>query len=173
MNKFTIKQIAFGSIIAAVYVALTLINPLAFGEVQFRFSEILVLLCFYNPIFCIPMIVGCFAANFIASPFGWIDVLLGTLGTALAVFPMSRIKNIWISSLLPVFTNAICVGVMLTYFAGVPLPLWQNMAFVGLGQLAVITVIGVPLFKFGFEKNKPFMALIRGSNGLYETKPLP
>jgi uncharacterized membrane protein len=147
---------------AALYVALTLINPLAFGEVQFRFSEILVLLCFYNPIFCVPMIIGCAIANFIASPFGWIDVLLGTLGTALAVFPMAYIKNMWVSSLLPVVTNAFFVGIMLTYFIGVPFPLWQNALFVGLGQLAVITVIGVPLFKFGLEKNKRIMEMIRG-----------
>jgi uncharacterized membrane protein len=160
-NKITTREIAFGAVIAAAYVALTLINPLAFGEVQFRFSEILVLFCFYNRRFCIPMIIGCLVANFIASPFGWIDVILGTAGTALAVFPMSKIKNMWVSSLLPVITNAVLVGIMLTYFIGVPLPLWQNMAFVGLGQLAVITVIGVPLFKFALERNKPFMELIR------------
>lgn len=146
---------------AAAYVALTLINPLAFGEVQFRFSEILVLFCFYNPVFCVPMIIGCLIANFIASPFGWVDVVLGTAGTALAVFPMSRIKNIWLASLLPVVTNAVLVGIMLTYFVGVPFPLWLNMIFVGIGQLVVITIIGVPLFKFGLERNKRFMEIIR------------
>jgi uncharacterized membrane protein len=156
------KQIAFGAVMAALYVALTLINPLAFGEIQFRFSEILVLLCFYNPIFCVPMILGCFIANFIASPWGWIDMLLGTLGTALAVYMMALTKNIWVASLFPVITNAFFVGIMLTYFVGVPLPLWQNMAFVGLGQLAVITVIGVPLFKLVLEKNKKFTELMRG-----------
>ncbi|MCL1866597.1 MAG: QueT transporter family protein [Oscillospiraceae bacterium] len=162
MNKTNskIRQIAFGAVIAAAYVALTLINPLSFGQVQFRVSEILVLFCCYNPVFCVPMIVGCFVANFIQSPFGWIDVLLGTLGTALAVFPMCRIKNMWVSSLLPTVTNAVCVGIMLT-LAGVPFPLWQNMAFVGLGQFTVVTVVGVPLFKYAFEKNKPFMELIK------------
>ncbi|MDR2531616.1 MAG: QueT transporter family protein [Oscillospiraceae bacterium] len=160
-GKFTTQQIAFGAILAAAYVALTLINPLSFGEVQFRFSEILVLFCFYNPIFCIPLILGCFIANFIASPWGWIDMIFGTLGTALAVFPMCRIRNIWVSSLLPVVTNAICVGVMLKYFAGLPYPLWQCMAFVGLGQLVVITIVGVPIFKFVLEKNTAFMSIIR------------
>jgi uncharacterized membrane protein len=157
------KFIAFGAVMAALYVALTLVNPLSFGEIQFRASEILVLLCFYNPAFCIPMIIGCFVANFIASPWGWIDVLLGTLGTALAVFPMRKsvCKNIWFASLIPTVTNAFYVGIMLTYFVGVPLPLWQNMLFVGLGQFTVITVVGVPLFKFVLEKNKMFMNLIR------------
>jgi len=160
-RKFTAQQIAFGALIAAVYVALTLINPLSFGAVQLRFSEILVLFCFYNPIYCIPMILGCFIANFIASPFP-LDIIFGTLGTALAVFPMSRIKNMWISSLFPVVTNAVCVGVLLTFFVpDVEGSLWFNMGAVGLGQLVVITVIGVPLFKFVLEKNKAFMSIIR------------
>jgi len=159
-KKFSARHIALGGLIAAVYVVSTLINPLSFGEIQFRFSEILVLFCYYNPVFCIPMILGCFIANFIASPFGWIDMILGTAGTALAVFFMSKIKNIWISSLLPVITNAVMVGIMLTYFVGLPFPLWQNMAFVGLGQFVVITMLGVPLFKFVLEKNQSFMKLI-------------
>ena len=161
-NNKLITQIAFGAVIAALYVALTLINPLAFGNVQLRFSEILVLFCFYNPVFAVPMIVGCLVANLLGSPYGWADVILGTLGTAIAVFPMSKIKNIWISSLLPVVTNAVLVGIMLTYVYSLPFPLWQNMLFVGLGQFVVITVIGVPLFKFGLERNKPFMNLVRG-----------
>jgi uncharacterized membrane protein len=161
MNKFTVKQIAIGGIIAAVYVAMTLINPLSFGPIQFRFSEILVLFCFYNPIFCVPMIVGCFLANLIGSPFP-MDILFGTLGTALAVFPMSKIKNIWLSSLLPVVTNAVCVGVLLTFFVpDIEDGLLLNMGFVGLGQLVVVTIIGVPLFRFVLEKNKSFIQMIK------------
>jgi hypothetical protein len=110
--------------------------------------------------FCIPMIVGCFAANLIASPYP-LDIVFGTLGTALAVFPMSRVKNIWIASLFPVITNAVCVGILLTFFVpDVGGALFFNMGAVGLGQLIVITVIGVPLFKFGLEKNKPFMSIV-------------
>ena len=161
-RKLLAQQIAFGAVIAAVYVALTLINPMSFGPVQLRFSEILVLFCFYNPLFCVPMILGCFIANLLGSPFP-LDILFGTLGTALAVFPMSRIKNIWISSLFPVITNAICVGILLTFFVpDVEGSLWFNMGAVGLGQLIVITVIGVPLFKFILEKNKAFMGIVRG-----------
>jgi len=164
MKKFlSARELAFGAVIAAVYVALTLINPLSFGPVQLRFSEILVLFCFYNPVYCIPMIIGCFIANLIASPFP-LDIVFGTLGTALAVFPMCKIRNMWISSLLPVVTNAVCVGILLTFFVpDVEGSLLLNMGLVGLGQLAVITVIGVPLFKFGLEKNKPFMSIIRNN----------
>ena len=161
-NKFNAKQIALSAVIAAVYVALTLVNPLAFGPVQFRFSEILVLLCFYNPVYCVAMILGCFVANLLASPFP-LDIVFGTLGTALAVFPMYKIRNMWVSSLLPVVTNAVCVGVLLTFFIpDVGGALWFNMATVGAGQFVVITLIGVPLFKFGLERRTKFMEMIRG-----------
>jgi len=161
-RKIYARQLAFGALVAAIYVSLTLINPLAFGPVQFRFSEILVLFCFYSPIYSVPMILGCFIANLIASPFP-LDIVFGTLGTALAVFPMCKIRNMWISSLLPVITNAVCVGILLTFFVpDIEDALWFNMGAVGLGQFVVITVIGVPLFKFVLEKNKPFMRIVRG-----------
>jgi uncharacterized membrane protein len=159
-KKFTTQQIAFGAIITAVYVVLTVINPLSFPAIQFRISEILVLICFYNPVYCIPMILGCLIAN-LFSPYGMIDVALGTLATALAVIPMFKMKNIWLASLLPVFTNAVIIGLMLHFLY--ELPLFFNVAMVGLGQFVVITVIGAPLFKFVLEKNKLFMSLIRAN----------
>lgn len=170
--KNRIKLISFGGVIVAVYAALTLVNPLSFGAVQLRFSEILVLLCFYNSFYCVPMIVGCFIANLIGSPFPP-DILFGTLGTALAVFPMSRmgrisktgkagkLSNILAASLLPVATNAVCVGVLLTFFVpDVGGSLFFNMGAVGAGEFIVVTAVGVPLFKFGLEKNKKFMQVI-------------
>jgi uncharacterized membrane protein len=158
-RKLLAQQIAFGAIITAVYVVLTVINPLSFPAIQFRVSEILVLICFYNPKFCIPMILGCLVAN-LFSPYGMIDVALGTFATALAVIPMFKMKNIWLASLLPVFTNAIIIGLMLHFLY--ELPLFFNVAMVGLGQFVVVTVIGAPLFKFVLEKNKAFMGIIRG-----------
>jgi len=156
-RKFTVQQIAFGAIITAVYVVLTVINPLSFPAIQFRVSEILVLICFYNPVYCIPMILGCLIAN-LFSPYGMIDVTLGTLATALAVIPMCKMKNIWLASLLPVVTNAIIIGLMLHFLY--ELPLFFNIGMVGLGQFAVVTVIGAPLFKYVLEKNKAFMSII-------------
>ena len=49
-NKiFETRNLVRLALVAAVYAALTLALPgLSFGAVQFRFSEILVLLCFYR-----------------------------------------------------------------------------------------------------------------------------
>lgn len=150
-------KITFGAVIAAVYVVLTVINPLSFPAVQFRISEILILICFYNPVYCVPMILGCLIAN-LFSPFGMVDVVFGTLATALAVIPMCKMKNIWLASLLPVITNAVIVGIEITVLTETPL--WVNIASVGLGELVVVTVVGAPLFKYALSKNNVFMNLI-------------
>ncbi|MCL1824132.1 MAG: QueT transporter family protein [Oscillospiraceae bacterium] len=157
LKEIKTRQIAFGAVLTAVYVVLTVINPLSFPAIQFRISEILVLVCFYNPFYCIPMILGCFTAN-LFSPYGIADALLGTLATALAVIPMVKMKNIWLASLLPVFTNAVIIGIMLHVMY--ELPLFFNVAMVGLGQFTVVTIIGAPLFKVVLEKNKLFMSII-------------
>ena len=41
------------AIVAAIYIAISLaVAPLAFGAVQMRFAEALVLLCFYQKDYC-------------------------------------------------------------------------------------------------------------------------
>ena len=162
-----VQTITISALIMAVYVVLTTYLPLQHEAIQFRIGEILVLFCFYNRKYCVAIIAACFLAN-LGSPFGPIDWVVGTAASALAVIPMSFIKNIWIAGMLPVITNAFLVGGMLTYFAGVdefadfglsPL-FWFNVGTVAVGQFVVIMVVGVPLFKFVLEKNKAFMNII-------------
>ncbi|MEG0615185.1 MAG: QueT transporter family protein, partial [Oscillospiraceae bacterium] len=63
-EHITAKRLAIIAMVAAAYFALTvLITPLSYGMVQFRFSEILVLLCFYKKDYCYSMAVGCLLAN--------------------------------------------------------------------------------------------------------------
>ena len=51
---FNIRNLARLALIAALYAAMTLAVPgLSFGAIQFRFSEILVLLCFYRKDYCV------------------------------------------------------------------------------------------------------------------------
>jgi uncharacterized membrane protein len=158
-NKKITKTIAESALIAAVYAAVTivLVPFMSYGLVQFRIAEILVLLCFYNRKYIPALIVGCLIANI---PNGIYDMVLGTAATAISVLVMSRIKNIWLAALPPVIFNAIIVGAMLTYVFELA-PIYISAPMVGLGQFVVIVVIGVPLFKFGFERNKKFMELIR------------
>lgn len=157
-NKLNVQTIARLAAIAALYAALTIaLQPISFGLVQLRFSEILVLLCFYRRDYSIALIFGCFIANCF-SPMALMDMVFGTLATALAVIPMFSLKNIWLASLLPVVSNAIIIGAELYIAFGQPI--WLGMLAVGAGELIVITFVGCPLFRFVLQKNTRFMKIM-------------
>ena len=84
MRKITTKDIVSNALIAALYVVLTLITyPISFLGIQFRFAEILVLLCFFRKDYSIGLIIGCAIAN-LASSIGLVDVGFGTAATVVA-----------------------------------------------------------------------------------------
>ncbi len=153
------------ALIAAMYVAMTLAVPaLSYGAIQCRFSEILVLLCFYRKDYSIALILGCFIAN-LFSPLGWYDLVFGVAATALAVLPMYYTKNIFLAALLPVVTNGVLVGIELSLIGE---PLWFSMGTVALGELAVMAA-GAVIFKFAFEKNHALMRLIGSTRNAKKT----
>lgn len=144
--------------VAALYAALTIaLSGLSFGPVQFRIAELLTLLCFYRKDYSAALILGCFIANCF-SPMALMDMVFGTVATAVAVIPMFYVKNIWVASLLPVISNAVIIAVEL--YIAFKEPLWMSMLTVGAGELVVITIVGSPLFRCVLEKNKHFMELI-------------
>lgn len=71
MNKhISVKIIVINAMIASIYAALTLvISPIAYSEIQFRLSEIMVFLAFYNRKYIPGLIIGCIVAN-LFSPMG-------------------------------------------------------------------------------------------------------
>jgi len=163
VNMLDTKRITKLAAVAALYVVLTIaIHPFSYGPIQFRISEFLVLLAFYRRDYSIALIIGCAIANFF-SPMLLYDVLFGTTATALAVFFVARSKNIYIASLYPVLFNGIIIGLELNYV--LQLPLIESMIYVALGELAVVSVIGVILFKT-LEKNKGFLELIDANQNI-------
>ena len=179
MKNLSVRKIAILSVVAALYVAVTMaLGSLAYGNIQFRISEALVLLCFYKKEYCYSMIVGCLIAN-ITSTVSAIDMIVGTFATLLAVvviFLCSKylpaiLKNkfgmsenyastvaLITASISPVIFNGIIVGLELKFVSGLPLLL--TMGQVALGELVCVTIVGVILFKI-LEKNKSFMKLIK------------
>lgn len=160
---FETRNLVRLALVAAIYAAITVAIPgLSFGSVQFRFAEVLVLLCFYRRDYCIALILGCFIANCF-SPMALMDMIFGTLATAIAVIPMFYIKNIWVASLLPVVSNGIIVAIELFVCFGNEPPIWFNMLTVGAGELVVVTIIGCVLFRLVFERSSRLMEII-GAN---------
>lgn len=163
---FNVKNMTRLALIAAMYVAMTLAVPaLSFSAIQCRFSEILVLLCFYRKDYSAALILGCLIAN-IFSPLGWYDLVFGVAATVIAVVPMYYVKNVFIAALLPVISNGVIVGIELTIAFGDPV--WINMSAVAVGELAVMT-IGAVIFKTVFEKNAPLMRLIGSTRNAPKT----
>lgn len=160
-NSYNFKDVNFlvkSAVVAAIYAVLTLMLPiLSYGPIQLRFSEIMVLLVFYNRRFIPGLVLGCMLAN-LASPIAIFDVIFGSLSSYLAFIFMAKQKNLFKASLFPVVT--IVVPALLTYFLldnsqVFILMLLQFMA----SEFVVVSIIGVSIFKT-LEKNKGFMSYI-------------
>ena len=143
-SHFTIRDIAIAAVIAALYAALTVVfAPISYGAVQFRVAEALTLLPVLLPQAIPGLAVGCLVSNLIGG-YGIWDVVLGTLATLIAaVWTYKLRKNVWLAAIPPVVVNAVVVGLMLHFV--VALPLVPTMGTVGLGELAVVYILGVPL----------------------------
>ncbi len=152
------RILADNAILAALYAALTLIlQPFSFGVVQFRVSEVLVLLAFWRPDFILGLTVGCLVAN-VASFSPW-DILFGTLATALAAQLVAHgSPKLWVATLWPILANGVIVGSEL-YFLGIPeVPLYLSVLYVALGEAGVMA-LGYILF-LSLRKNASFWLAI-------------
>ena len=144
MNNKT-KILIINAVIAAIYAVLTInLSAISYGAVQLRLSEVMTLIAFFNPMYVGGLIVGCFIAN-LYSPFGMVDIVFGTLATALSVLSMSKIKNIYISSLMPTIFNSLIIGVVIWYTTKAPL--LESMFYVAIGEFIVVSIIGIPIYK--------------------------
>ena len=158
MNRKKTVFVVQSAVIAALYAGLTyaagLLN-LAYGSIQFRFSEALTLLAAISPAAIPGLTVGCFLGN-ITSPYGMIDVICGTLATLIAAVLSYATRNVkfkdvpFLSAIFPVLSNAIIVGIEITVFMpeGFKLQAFLiNALQVGVGELVICYGLGLPLYK--------------------------
>ncbi|WP_374963966.1 QueT transporter family protein [Lysinibacillus sp. RS5] len=144
-----IKFLATSGIIAALYIAVTLlVGSFGFSEVQFRISEMFNHLVAFNPRFAVGIIIGVFISN-IFSPNGILDLFFGvghsmiTLG--LFIFICKFVKNIWarlvINTLLftcTMFIIALELNIVLE------IPFFWTWLTVAAGEFVVLAV-GAPI----------------------------
>ncbi|MFQ6861845.1 MAG: QueT transporter family protein [Beduini sp.] len=154
--RFNTKLIAQNAIIACIYTVFTLaIAPLAYSEIQFRLSEIIVFLAFYNKKYIPGLVIGCFIAN-IPSTLGWLDMVFGTFSTFLVCIAMYKMKNKYLAAFVGALITGGIIGFELHLAFGIPFVV--NAIYVWIGELAVL-LIGVVLFD-SLSKNKKFMEFI-------------
>ncbi len=146
------RWIATAAVIAALYAALTYVSaPLAFGQVQFRLSEVLTVLPYFTPAAIPGLFIGCILGN-IASPFGLVDIVCGSAATLLAAVLSRKMPVKWLVPLPPVITNAVIVALELHFVAKMPLLL--TALYVGFGEAVVCFGGGIPLL-LALEKAAP------------------
>lgn len=173
-TKQRAQRLARIGIIAALYAALTLatllfLGGLAWGPVQFRVSEALVVIALFTADAIPGLTLGCVIANLAnmvisgTGALGLLDVVFGSLATAFgAWFTWKNRNNMLLALLGPVVTNAVIVSAYLPIllqglgFYTIPFttieldssyPLMFLFGFIttGLGEAVVLYILGVPL----------------------------
>ena len=158
-NSKRINKIARISLFAGLYIALTFLTyPVSYGNIgiEFRISEVLVLLCFFNSEYIIALTIGCFISNLFGA-IGIIDAIFGTFATFISCLCIYKSKNIFVGSIFPVIFNGIIIGLILYFIYD--LPLYVAILGVAIGEFVVVSLIGCPLLSL-IKKNKDISRIL-------------
>lgn len=143
------KYLVQAAVIAAVYIALTLLlMPLSYGVMQVRVSEALTVLPALTPAAIPGLFVGCLISN-ILGPYGVVDMICGSVATLLAALGSYKLRRrTYLVPLPPIIANGLIIGAMLHYAYGVPISLLACILWVALGEAMACYGIGLPLLRY-------------------------
>ncbi len=153
------RFITVSAMIAALYVALTLISAVAglsSGAVQLRISEALCALAFFTPAAISGLTMGCFIANIITAA-NILDIVFGTLATFLGALGGYLLrKNKWLVTLPTFVSNTVIVPLVIVYgFGAVDAALPLVALGVSTGEFISACVLGTGLLlmlqKYNFK----------------------
>ncbi len=159
-QRKSLRKLAEGGLIAALYTALTLSIPVAsFGLTQLRVAEALTILPIFTPTAIPGLAVGCMVSNLFGLAMGaniagaW-DVLFGSLANLLAAWMTYslrkfRIKKLPVlATLPPIIINAAVIGLELA--VNIMGFTWLNYLtaalYVAAGQFVACCVFGLVLY---------------------------
>lgn len=157
------KSLTVAAVIAALYAALTYMAAalgIAYGPIQFRFSEALTVLPVFTPAAVPGLTIGCLISNM--ASFNPVDLVFGTAASLIAALLTRATRNVktfgspLLSLLPPVLVNALLVGLEISifYLDGFTVGGFLiSFLEVGLGQLLVCYGLGLPLY-FALNKHK-------------------
>ena len=155
MRKFTTRDLTFAALVAALYAVMGYfgdILSLTFGPVQFRFAEALTVLPFVFPAAAPGLAVGCLITNLL-SPYGPMDVIFGTLATAVAAWLTVKMPRWYLAALPPILVNAVILPPMWAWadIGAVNTAFWMacgwNAVTFILGETLVCYVLGTLLLQ--------------------------
>jgi uncharacterized membrane protein len=154
MNQ-KLKLLILNALVASLYVVLTIsLSFLSYDAIQFRISELLMILVLFNYRFIYGLSLGVLVSN-IASPFS-LDMLFGTLATVIAlilVIVTKKILPVFIRIFFIVIVNALIVVLEIYIFYEQETAFYLTFLWVFLGEFCVIYILGLPAY-YIINKNK-------------------
>ncbi|MTI48961.1 QueT transporter family protein [Sporosalibacterium faouarense] len=142
-----VRYLARAGLIAAIYVILVMLEiplpAMAYGPIQVRIAEGLVLLPLIDRAAIPGVFIGCLLANFILvfiAPFGLIDVIGGSIVTLVAAYLTSKMPNTFLGVLPPVILNGLIVSIWVSAAMGAPY--WITVFGIGAGELIAVGIGG-------------------------------
>ncbi|ALI33467.1 MULTISPECIES: QueT transporter family protein [Weissella] len=149
-KSFSARDISLIAVIAALYAVATVALPFAsYGPFQLRFSEGFNHLVVFNKRYIIALTIGVFIAN-IWSPYGIVDMIVGTAGTlamtTMSYFATRKVKSVVKRLAISTIIDALMMWVVAAelYFMA-KTPFWATFAWTALGELAAL-IIGAIIF---------------------------
>lgn len=143
MRNKNLRNLVYGGLIAALYVVLTLaFRPISFSAIQFRISELLVILPVFTPAAIPGIFVGCLLANWISGA-ALLDVIFGSLASLIGAYGTYLLrKKGYLSALPPIIANALIIPFVLRYAYGATDMLVFMMFTVGVGEILAVGILG-------------------------------
>ena len=151
MKQLNTKQLTLNGVIAAVYAVLTFINPLSFGVLQFRISTLLLPLAVFVPQVRAGLVIGTAIGN-LNSSLGIIDVIVGSIVSAIAVYVVPKVKAKWLMPVLYALDSGVLVALELWYCFKTPI--FYNILTVGISGVVLYSVGMVVMKQVSILLNK-------------------
>lgn len=164
MKHLTTRELCLAALVAALYTVMGYFGSifgLTFGAVQIRFAEALCVLPFLFPATAPGLALGCLITNLL-SPYGPVDIIFGTLATAIAAFWTARVPRWYLAALPPILVNAVILPPIWSWaavgavngafwaacgFNAVTFILGEAVACYGLGTVLLRALPRVPFFR--------------------------
>lgn len=142
-QRTSILYMTQGAVIAALYVALTLIfAPISFGAIQVRISEALTILPMFTSSAIPGLFVGCLLANIIGGAVIW-DIIFGSIATLIgAALGYVLRKNRWLVPIPTVISNTVIVPLVLKFGYGIDIPYLLLILYIAVGEILSSYVLG-------------------------------
>ncbi len=167
MREFSVRDLTLAAMVAALYAVLGYFGDLfslTFGPVQLRFAEALTVLPFLFPVTAPGLAVGCLITNLL-SPYGPVDIIFGTLATAIAAVWTARMPRWYLAGLPPILVNALILPPMWAWakVGALNSAFWATWGFdlvtFVIGEAAVCYILG-SLLLTALPKIRYFQPLI-------------